>query len=103
MPSIIPFSVVGMFSIDASAIATSPVVRGGTMVDNGTGDTTITLSDGGIDATECLVLTGVRGATEGVINIDHTSDVDKEVIVKDDAGVAADIDADVLILRVIGV
>ena len=95
-------NVIGMFSIDGTAILDSPVIRGGTLVDSGAGDTDITLSDGGIAAAECLILATIRGAVEGVINVVHTSNTVKNVIVKDDGGVAADLDVDILILRILG-
>lgn len=101
MPEILPFNIVGMFSIDASDVPSSPIVLGGTVADVGVGDFNITLSDGGIDATASLILCTLR--TGGVAAASHTSDTVKNILVFTSlaALVAADIDVDVLILRVI--
>lgn len=102
MPEILPFNVVGMFSIDASDVTTSPVARGGTIADAGVGDFNITLSDGGIDTTESLILCTLRAL--GFVVAADTSDTVKNITTFTGTiavPVAGDIDVDVLILRVL--
>ena len=101
MPGIVPFDCVGAFSIDASNVATSPIVRGGTVADTGVGSFDIALSDGGIDATQCIIQATLREATEGTVKVQQFSDVVIQVTTFDVADAAADLDSDVIIFRII--
>lgn len=100
MPEIVNFNLIFAASIDSTTIANSAPVKGGTMVDTGIGVTTITLSDGGIYATESIAFVTPREAGEAHGGLTHTNDTVKVVTMRVGATVT-DIDADVLILRIL--
>lgn len=102
MPSIIPFQIVFAAVINAIDIADSIPVKGGTLVDIGTGFSEITLDDGGVSANECVCsITPRLFAGSGKGKIFHSSDIVKLISMTDSAGTAADINAEVFIIKII--
>ena len=89
-------SIVG--ATGAALAATAPT---GTPARTGAGVYTFTLpSDQGIDATQCIGLVTARGATYGVGTVTHTSDTVKTIRMFDAAGAAADVDFDLVLIKV---
>ena len=83
-------------SINAAGAAIK--ARGFTCVNNGVGDFTVTLGDGGADAAECLVfITPRTTAATAIPRVVHTSDTAKQILFLSDAGAAVDTAFDVLV------
>lgn len=88
----------------ASTSATPPVItaRKGvvSVTRSAAGVFPVTLESGGADAAECVCFVSARGTTFGVGQVEHTSDTVKTVRMFDAAGMAADVDFDLLICQI---
>lgn len=78
-------------AVIAGGALTSQTSRGGALyARTGAGTGTLTLSDGGVDATECVITTQCEGAAMATVSIVHTSDTVKTFAIFDNAGMALD-------------
>lgn len=88
-------------SIAAAGSATW--AQGCAITDTGTGDYRVTL-DEEADASECIVLCTIRGATSGVCRVVQTSDAAKDIkTFAVDGTTATDLAVDFLVMRKQGV
>lgn len=90
-----------MCAVDAKVGPTYFFNRGfaATITRNGAGDYSLTL-DQGLDSTQCSVHITPRQSPGAIVACVHTSDEIKQILLFDAAGMAADIDFDVVVLAI---
>lgn len=89
-----------MCAVDAGAPPAVVFNRGfASVTRNGAGDYTLVL-DQGIDSTQCGFKVTPRQSPGAIVAVVHTSDTDKQILLFNAAGVAADVDFDVLVLAI---
>ena len=90
-----------MCAVDAGAVPAYVFNRGfaAAITRNGAGDYSLTL-DQGIDSTQSSIHVTPRESPGAIVTAVHTSDTSKQILLFDAAGMATDIDFDVLVLAV---